>query len=377
MIVDIQTVVGVVYGFGILGLITLGYGAIVRCEVAPIGKAVAAGFLFGMGAILAMLSPLEIVPGVFVDGRTVIVGLAGLFLGPLATIIATAIAGAYRFFVLSGAGAIPGTVGIALAGGLGLLFARLILAGRDPDTLRLLGAGLFIRLSILAVFLLPLDVALKVLPTVLPTVPFCAVAAVAFGLLLKRERRMSDYEAALARDAQTDPLTELNNRRGFTYALDCGTDGMKGRRGVKDGALVLLDLDHFKRVNDALGHEAGDDVLKRIADVLRAHLRPGDVAARLGGEEFAVYLPATSSDDAARIAERLRETIASANFAHDGQVLRMTASFGIAPLIAPPFGTPIFQNAYRIADEALYAAKFKGRNCVMTGKSAPAHLAAA
>lgn len=150
--------------------------------------------------------------------------------------------------------------------------------------------------------------------------------------------------------AMTDPLTHLANRRALLSRLDA--ERARAARTGQPVALVILDLDHFKAVNDRFGHSAGDRALQHVADVLTAACRTVDVAARLGGEEFAVLLPDTSGPAALTVAERLREAIAMTPTA-DG--IRITASFGVAedadeddPLAA--------------ADEALYRAKDDGRD---------------
>ena len=149
--------------------------------------------------------------------------------------------------------------------------------------------------------------------------------------------------------AELDPLTGLRNRRGFE-------DGLEARRGPL--ALVICDLDHFKRVNDTLGHPAGDDVLRRFADLLRACTREDDAAVRLGGEEFALVLSGVGERDALAVAERLRRQVA-VEF-HDFPV-PISVSVGIADA---PYEDA--EGLVRAANRALYAAKRLGRDrCVV------------
>jgi diguanylate cyclase (GGDEF)-like protein/putative nucleotidyltransferase with HDIG domain len=150
--------------------------------------------------------------------------------------------------------------------------------------------------------------------------------------------------------AELDPLTGLRNRRGFEH-------GLESRRGPF--ALVICDLDHFKRVNDTLGHPAGDDVLRRFADLLRACTRENDAAVRLGGEEFALVLAGVGERDALTVAERLRREVA-AEF-HDFPV-PISVSVGIAD--SGPADGP--EALVRAANRALFAAKRLGRDrCVV------------
>ncbi|MCB1561771.1 MAG: GGDEF domain-containing protein, partial [Xanthomonadales bacterium] len=122
-----------------------------------------------------------------------------------------------------------------------------------------------------------------------------------------------------------------------------------------------VDLDHFKRINDRLGHPAGDMVLRQFGAILRDHVRADDVAARIGGEEIAVLLPETALDHARDYSERLRETVAATRFDAAGEQLEVTISIGLA-LIAE--GRDSVSTLMRSADRGLYRAKSEGRNRV-------------
>jgi diguanylate cyclase (GGDEF)-like protein len=159
-------------------------------------------------------------------------------------------------------------------------------------------------------------------------------------------------------DALTDSLTGLYNRRG----LEGRSEAIHFRPGGAQLAQVwiMADIDHFKRVNDTYGHEAGDEVLKAVADALRATARGADVVARFGGEEFVLVLPDTSADMAVRIAERLRLAIEALSTDVGGQVIRVTASFGVAQRAAQESQLEVLERA----DAALYSSKKEGRNRV-------------
>jgi diguanylate cyclase (GGDEF)-like protein len=162
------------------------------------------------------------------------------------------------------------------------------------------------------------------------------------------------------RQASTDGLTELANRRQFEEAL--ANEISRSERFGGTLALIVADLDDFKQVNDQHGHQAGDDVLRAFADVLRETVRDIDVAARYGGEEFAVLLPQTDLAGAERLAERLRETMAERDIeTGNGHAFNITSSFGVASF--PEAGTPAA--LFAAADEALYRAKSAGKNCVV------------
>ena len=163
------------------------------------------------------------------------------------------------------------------------------------------------------------------------------------------------------RQANTDGLTELPNRRHFEEALE--TEISRAERFDGSLALILADLDDFKQVNDRYGHQAGDDVLRTFADILRTTVREIDLPARYGGEEFAVLLPQTDLEGAHQLAERLRRALAARPMStHPGGLVAVTASFGVAAFPDAPTPAALFASA----DEALYRAKRAGKNCVVS-----------
>ena len=157
--------------------------------------------------------------------------------------------------------------------------------------------------------------------------------------------------------ALSDPLTGFRNRRWFDQTLPRIVQ--RHLRASEPLSIAMMDIDHFKRVNDSFGHAAGDAVLLQVGRLVRGSLRPSDFAARIGGEEFALILPQTSLPGAISAIERLREAIAAKAFEHDGRRLpQVTVSLG---LVALEQGTTPEQLLAR-ADVALYAAKQGGRN---------------
>ncbi len=163
--------------------------------------------------------------------------------------------------------------------------------------------------------------------------------------------------AIAERKAATDDLTGLANRRALKDAMGVGDAG--------HSALILLDLDHFKRINDTLGHQAGDAALRHFAQILKGALRVGDVAARVGGEEFAVWLPGADMALALEIAERLRALVAERPFRFQGSEHALTVSCGVSTCPVP-IGHP--DNLMSTADAALYRAKREGRNRVVASE---------
>ncbi len=160
--------------------------------------------------------------------------------------------------------------------------------------------------------------------------------------------------------ARTDPLTRLANRRSLEEFLRRAWT--RAKRGARPIAIVMIDLDHFKSVNDRFGHDAGDRVLTGVARLLQAHVRAGDMACRLGGEEFALVLPDATLEAAQHRASALRAAIRALELRHRGRPLgSVTASFGIAvfPVHAGDPGALLLA-----ADRALYKAKAAGRDRV-------------
>ncbi len=168
-------------------------------------------------------------------------------------------------------------------------------------------------------------------------------------------RQLEQRAAFMEQQALTDELTGLANRRAFDHHLERLTAA--AARGSQF-ALLMLDIDHFKQVNDTYGHAAGDRVLQELARVLQSRIRVSDIAARIGGEEFAVLLPRAVAVDGVRVAEALRTAIADCPIEAGKQTLRVTVSIGVADSSADGV-------VLEAADAALYAAKAGGRNLVV------------
>jgi diguanylate cyclase (GGDEF)-like protein len=170
---------------------------------------------------------------------------------------------------------------------------------------------------------------------------------------------LSALNADLERLAMIDPLTAVANRRYFYQRAAIEIEAAQRRRSPL--ACLMLDIDFFKSVNDEHGHAAGDQVLKRVAEIVVAAIRPYDLLGRLGGEEFAVLLPDTDPAIAAMIAERLRVAISASPALVDGVALPITASIGVSILASEDAAIdPLLDRA----DRALYEAKNAGRDCI-------------
>jgi diguanylate cyclase (GGDEF)-like protein len=170
------------------------------------------------------------------------------------------------------------------------------------------------------------------------------------------------------RQAVTDELTGLANRRRFLTQME--TEVARSRRNGSPLAIVLSDLDDFKRVNDVHGHEAGDRALRAFADILREAVRDIDLPVRLGGEEFAVLLPDTDLAGGANLAERIRSTLEKTRVDNGEDGIRITASFGVSCFPTAASAEDLLLDA----DRRLYDAKRRGKNRVEVSSGNHAEL---
>jgi len=181
-----------------------------------------------------------------------------------------------------------------------------------------------------------------------------AILLAALIVVWTRNERLQE----LRREARQDPLTGLKNRRSFDD--DLRREVARSNRHHTPGALLMIDLDHFKLVNDTFGHPAGDRLIKEVAAILRRRIRESDVLARLGGDEFAVILPNTSVAEARLVAEAIVTTVREQSLVKDEK--GVTASVGIAVFGDDPRHSP--ESIVSEADTAMYAAKDGGRDSV-------------
>ena len=183
-----------------------------------------------------------------------------------------------------------------------------------------------------------------------------------FYLLLSQVRSLSIARHRLEIVASTDGLTSCLNRAAFSTLVEAYLEKFSQHAEFRQGALLVIDVDHFKRVNDDHGHDVGDQALQLIADAIRLNLRERDLVGRIGGEEFSVFLPGTTETQAKNVAERIRESVDLIRFLPRGRSCPLSVSVG---------GTffqgdgASFSSLYRAADQLLYEAKRNGRNKVV------------
>ena len=181
-----------------------------------------------------------------------------------------------------------------------------------------------------------------------------------FFVLLSKMRELAIAHKEMKILASTDGLTSLLNRRAFTEVILQHIENRSGKNKERKSALLILDVDHFKAVNDNFGHQTGDDALRVIAQTISNNVGPEHVVARIGGEEFGVFIKDTSAQEVEAVAEGLRKSIHNTSFTVGGVSHRLSVSIG-----GFAFGTDCdFDKLYNIADQRLYDAKRAGRDRV-------------
>lgn len=363
MVADILTLLNTI---GVMALLGVLYGASLRRCMASWLTSGVLGVAFGLGILAAISQPITLGASVILGSHLLLAGFAGAFLPPLGALVAFCLA-ASGWLALNAVSGLVEVFALATAGAMGMVWAALMEARNRAHA----GVPCFVALGVLVSWSLVSAVFLphaQAWALVVQSGPWFAgfniLGALVFGSFIERERRNAAREQSLAEAANTDPLTGLLNRRGFEAA----NAAMRARRGPARAALrpnpgtgvVLIDLDHFKRINDTHGHDTGDQVLRAFGEVLRRSVRAGDVVGRLGGEEFGVLLPDTDRADAHALCERIRREVERLNFVLDGRRLTVTASFGLHWVPQQRLGD--LNEWLRLADEALYRAKQRGRN---------------
>ena len=227
---------------------------------------------------------------------------------------------------------------------------RAVLVGMAGITLASIAGSEFATFLISAIFDLGADLPAYLVSGIVPLL----LAAPGSYFQFKRLEQVKAAYRELERVASTDWLTDCLNRRAFTHRTTAAT------RIGRPGALLVIDADGFKAINDRFGHDRGDDALRAIADVIRRNVREGDLVGRIGGEEFGIYLPDATGPHATAMAEAIREGVEDISFLPEDAPHTLSVSVGIATATA---SVP-FDDLFRVADQQLYAAKAGGRNRV-------------
>ncbi|WP_159086910.1 GGDEF domain-containing protein [Loktanella sp. Alg231-35] len=316
-------------------------------------EAPAFGTLFGIAIVVGMINPLSLGEGLIFDTRTLLLGAATTFAGPVAGVVAL-VFGVICRLVLGGAGVTSGVVGLLTAFGLALAFERYLRSKISYPAVGDVALGAVITLSIGAIFLIPFDIALGLFLEIAPVLLICNVVGIAvIGMVFRREKRYFEATKALEEHARRDPLTNLLNRRGLdAHVGESRFDAQNGH------AFFFFDIDNFIRINDSYGHDAGDATLAIIAARLRNSLREEAIFARHGGDEFSIYLPSVNAADVEGIAERLCGLVSDKPVERGGTSFDVSISMGVfwSRVHCP------LQEMINQADTQLMMAKNKGKN---------------
>lgn len=181
-----------------------------------------------------------------------------------------------------------------------------------------------------------------------------------FFFLMWKMRQLAIAQKALAVVAATDSLTAVFNRGAFSMLVEAYLEQARSHSVVNAGALLIVDADHFKSVNDRLGHDCGDQALKLIAKTIQGQLRGADIVGRIGGEEFAVFLPGADPSQSWLVAETIRRRVREAEFSPGGRPCPLSVSIGGVAFSGPT----TYAEMFVVADKHLYKAKSNGRDQV-------------
>jgi diguanylate cyclase len=348
----------------IAAMLASSYGIVLRHIHNPIVSAATLGGLFGAVAVLCMVLPIEVADGVIVDLRNLFIGLSFAYFGGLGGAVTLAMAVAARL-VIGGDGALSGITGMSLAGGAGYAWRLWVQPRLGRSTLSHLVLGGMITLSLAGALITPQPFRSEIIFGLGPTLfLFYLLGSLMLAGLLAREVKLLEQAEALVLAAQTDPLTQLPNRRGLQVFLE----RQALHRPLSGGmAMICIDIDRFKQINDTYGHSIGDEVLREVTRRIGQALRPGDHLARHGGDEFIAILTGLSAAQSLASAERCRSAVSATEVRAGAAAIPVTISVGLHWV--PRFDS--FDALFSKADAALYSAKSDGRNLVR-----PAPLAA-
>ncbi len=333
---------------GIMSICSLLYGVMQRHIQHDIIRRAGVGLILGCGAVIVMAQPITLAPGLQADARGAFVGMAAAFGGPAGALMAVLVTIAARS-AIGGEGAFIGALVIAATAlGAGLLRSLI----RD-DHKRTWTAWMSISLACIAPSAFALFAITGSMSNITVSLSILiGVIVVIFGRMLEAEERRGRRERQLTWEAATDSLTGLANRR----ALDAHAKRLEQERAT-EVLFLLVDVDHFKKINDEFGHDEGDLVLRRIGAAIHDTVRVTDFVARVGGEEFAIIVRPPNSKAGQQIAERFRMGLR----VPFGRERETRVSIGGVFFGARPFR---YKDAYRHADQALYLSKTSGRDRV-------------
>lgn len=336
-----------------------------RTEKSALTHKVLIGALFGLVAVFGMMTPIKYFPGIIFDGRSIILAVAGLIGGPLVALVSALIAAAYRIW-LGGGGAPVGVAVIIASSAIGVAFHYIRKrAGGYLGAIPLLGFGFLVHIVMLTLFLfLPNKVGPKVIEEMgLTMMLFYPAATMLVCLLFQDYEEKEKARNELEHLAYYDTLTGLPNRSQLIEKLNHSLSACKQRRC--ESALILLNLDSFKTLNDARGHYSGDILLRAVAERLKTVLDTRDILARMSADEFAILLQCSqgASKTMAALAQDLADKVHIAlkfPLRVGSEEIPITCSLGIALFPLNPDDLP--GDVLRRANTAMHRAKRNGGN---------------
>lgn len=337
---------------GLMALVAMCLGSTERLNLPPLLKGGVLGLPFAAAACIAMMMPMVLPDGTVINGRSLFLAFAAAFGGVVPYIVAALIAlvGHMELTDLGVGQAIRPSLCAGVVG-LGWRFFVYPRLGMSISSLLLL--GLIVSTLALLLLFVPSGQGVSLfLQTYPATLVGSLAAALILGTFIDREMRHLSEARLWQEQAYTDALTLLANKRAFYEA----TAALSGK--TFPFSILVIDVDHFKNINDTRGHDAGDIVLKAIAACVSETLGGQGRAFRLGGEEFVALVPGVPSRDGLKLAEAIREAVAGLSVDAGGQSVRVTVSIGVADNgdgQEPP-------HVVSAADAALYLAKAGGRN---------------
>lgn len=349
---------------GLIALIALSFGATSRLPPNKIIRQIAFGAILGVGAVLVYLQPIMTVSGIQNDPRNLFVGLAAAIFGPISGLIVFLIAAFTRYHEAAPSASVC-IFSLFTAGCAGLCWRQYTRDIEEKHEVHFVALGLTISLSYLSTFLLPRDHWQSIFSTAVPVLTVTnVIGSLLLGSLLERHRRQSEREQRLVNLASFDPLTEVMNRRAFekSYESSVLTAPSAGT------AVIIVDLDNFKLINDAHGHTTGDMVLVGVSRILKRSIRSRDLCARFGGDEFLMCFPNISAGSTEKIVGRIQDAIS--RFGKD----ELALPFGLSVSVGVCWSEyPLsLESAFEMADQCLYQAKVGGKNqTVLNIKSHP------
>ncbi|WP_453602365.1 GGDEF domain-containing protein, partial [Streptomyces sp. NPDC055722] len=325
-----ELLTGIIRTLGLSALVVLGYSWVIRKFSEGLAKGAAVGVLFALGGIISMNDPIKLAPGVIYDGRTALLALAYPYGGPIGTIIALGAMAVYRVWI-GGVGALSGVIGMAATALIGFACTLIPVRRLKIGPVRSLLIGTAASTSLAAILLLPHEIVVTLVG--IPLVALIVaniVSVILVSEFLEREKSRQRIMRELEHEASVDPLTKLQNRRAFDQAaLRAMNDN---RSKSHQCSLMMIDIDHFKAINDRWGHDAGDMVLADVAAIIRKNVRTKDVVVRYGGEEMVLLLTNKPQSAAVKIAESVRSQIEQTQFETGDESLGVIISAGVASL---------------------------------------------